>query len=128
MATLHKGLLAVAAISCALAASGCSSDFTERDAAPHATSAAVPALQTHAHIGKLRALLTPQSPPDCEYQAPDDATTLDPDLLAILRLDYERHCYQQAETGVRDRLRRLQAQVSGLSGVQPIRNRARFTR
>ena len=122
MATPHKGLLTLA-ISCALASAGCSSHVGERDLAPHVTSTAVPALQRHAGIRKLRVLLTPQSPPDCEYQSPDGGTALDPELLARLKLDYERHCYEQAETSVRDQLRQLQRQVSGLSGIQPIRRR-----
>jgi hypothetical protein len=128
MATPHKGLFTLAAISCALALAGCASHVAERDVAPHATSTAVPALQRHAGIRKLRALLTPRSPPDCEYQATDAATTLDPEILARLKLDYERDCYERAETSVRDQLRQLQGQVSGSSGIQPTRHHLRSTR
>jgi hypothetical protein len=120
MATLHKGLLIPAATLCALAAAGCSSQVAQRDVGPHATSAAALALQRDSQrTRKLRALLVPQSPPDCAYRGPDDADALDPDLLARLKLDYERHCYQQAEIVMRKRLRQLQ--LSGLWEAQPYR-------
>jgi hypothetical protein len=128
--TLRKGLLIPVAILCALAVAGCSSRFGERDVAPHATSAAAPpAPQRNARrIHIARALLSPQSPPDCEYRAPDDTETLDSDVLARLKLDFERHCYQQAEMMVRNRLRQLQVRVTGLHELQPIGHRRRFPR
>jgi hypothetical protein len=35
--------------------------------------------------------------------------TLDPEQWARLKVEYERQCYQRAETDVRERLRLLQA-------------------
>jgi hypothetical protein len=120
----------------ALAAGGCSFHFGDRDVAPHATFAvAPPAPQGNTRrIHIARAMLTPQSPPDCEYQASDDSGTLnsadtgtlDSDALARLKLDYERYCYQQAEIEVRIRLRQLQVRVSGLQEIQPMRHRRRL--
>jgi len=128
MAILQKGLLIPVAMLCALAAGGCSFRLGERDVAPHATSAAAPpAPQRNARrIRIARALLIPQSPPDCEYGSHDDTATLDSDVLVRLKLDYERYCYQQAEAEVRDRLHQLQVQVSGLHEFQPIRHQRRF--
>jgi hypothetical protein len=127
MAILQKGLLISVAMLCALAASGCSFRFDERDAALRATSAAAPpAPQPNARrIHIARALLIPQPPPDCAYGGPEDTGALDSDVLARLKLDYERYCYQEAEAEVRDRLLRLQASVSGLPELQPIRHQRR---
>ena len=55
-----------------------------------------------------KALLKPQPAPDCEFRGAD-AKTMDPDLFARLKLDYERQCYRRAEKIARDRLRVLQA-------------------
>jgi hypothetical protein len=115
-ATLQKNLWILVAILCALGAAGCS------------TFAAAAARRHAQRIPTVRALLSPQSPPDCEYRAPDEAVTLDKEVLARLRLEYERHCYQQAEAEVRNRLRQLQVRVSGLHEFQPIRHRRRFHR
>jgi len=76
----------------------------------------------------VRALLSPQLPPDCEYRAPDDSATLDTEVLARLKLEYEKDCYQQAEAKVRNRLGQLQARMSSLHDFQPIRHRRRFHR
>jgi hypothetical protein len=115
MAILQKGLWILVVILCALGA---------------ATSAAAPraAQRDRQRIRMVRALLSPQSPPDCEYRAPDDAAALDLNVLARLKLEYERRCYQQAEIKVRNRLRQLQARVSSLHEFQPIRHRRRFHR
>jgi hypothetical protein len=54
------------------------------------------------------ALLAPQSAPDCTFGRPA-LKTLDPEQWARLKAEYERQCYQRAETTVRERLRLLQA-------------------
>jgi hypothetical protein len=54
------------------------------------------------------ALLVPRSAPDCVFRRPE-LMTLDSDQWERLKIEYERQCYQDAETLVRDRLRRLQA-------------------
>jgi hypothetical protein len=54
------------------------------------------------------ALLTPPTAPDCAFGR-HELKTLDPDRWAGLKIEYERKCYQQAEKGVRERLRLLQA-------------------
>ena len=53
-----------------------------------------------------RALLASRSPPNCELAGPEP-DTIDADVWARLKLDYERHCYKQAEILARKRLRRL---------------------
>lgn len=53
-------------------------------------------------------LLVAPSPPDCAFGRPD-LKTLDPDQWARLKVEYERLCYQHAESAVRERLRLLQA-------------------
>jgi hypothetical protein len=55
-----------------------------------------------------RALLTPQPVPDCAFRRAH-LKTMDPDLWARLKIEYERECYQNAEKVVRHRLRLLQA-------------------
>ena len=55
-----------------------------------------------------RALLAPQPAPDCAFRR-SDLKTLDPDLWARMKIEYERECYQNAEKIVRRRLRLLQA-------------------
>jgi hypothetical protein len=54
------------------------------------------------------ALLAPPTAPDCAFGR-HELKTLDPDRWARLKIEYERRCYQQAEKGVRERLRLLQA-------------------
>jgi hypothetical protein len=84
MGILQKGLWILVAILRALGAASCSTST----AAPRASH------RNAQRIWMVRALLSPQSPPDCEYRAPDDAATLDPEVLARVKLEYERHCYQ----------------------------------
>jgi hypothetical protein len=55
-----------------------------------------------------RALLAPQPVPDCAFRR-SQLKTMDPDLWARLKIEYERECYQNAEKVVRHRLRLLQA-------------------
>jgi hypothetical protein len=121
---LARRLLMLTAIPCALAVAGCSSVFVVRDVTAYATA---PASHRRAELRlhRFQALLAPQPPPDCEFKS-SDAGVLDTDLWARLKLDYERHCYQRAETVVRARLRQLQA--SGLCEIEPPRHRRRFIR
>jgi hypothetical protein len=119
-------LLVLALLPCALALSGCSTALVRPEI--YAVSAAAP-VHHHAEANARRrhALLAPQAPPNCEFKGPDtDTDAVDKDLLIRLKLDYERHCYQDAEALVRNRLRELQA--SGLCDVHVVRRRPRFVR
>ena len=105
-------LLTVSALACATALAGCASR-----SAPH-ESEAEPIEPPRIIHRPDRALLKPQPAPDCEFRGAD-ARTMDPDLFARLKLDYERQCYQRAERVARDRLRVLQA--SARCEVEPAR-------
>jgi hypothetical protein len=59
------------------------------------------------HAGN-RDLVEPKSAPNCELAGPEP-DTVDADLWARLKLDYERLCYKQAEMLARKRLRQLLA-------------------
>jgi hypothetical protein len=106
-----RKLLIPATVACTLAVAGCASHSVFD---PKLVSSE-PSAPEHRRLGPAvhrsdRALLAPQRAPDCEFKGPErDAA--DVDLLARLKLDYERHCYQQAEMVVRNRLRLLQASV-----------------
>ena len=74
---------------------------------------ATPRARSHAQARPRRldrALLTPQPAPDCEFNIPD-LKAVDQDVLASLKLDYERRCYQNAEKVARERLALLQRAV-----------------
>ena len=60
--------------------------------------------------------VAPQPAPHCELAVPA-SNTVDAELWARLKLDYERHCYQQAEKLVRKRLQRLL--TSGRCRIEP---------
>jgi hypothetical protein len=122
---LARGFLILIAIPSALALAGCSAALVQRDVTAFDSTAASAHLRAEPHSHKFRALLAPRPPPDCEFKG-SDTDALDTDLWARLKLDYERHCYQHAETIVRDRLRQLQ--VSGLCEIPPVRHRRRFIR
>jgi hypothetical protein len=47
-------------------------------------------------------------PPDCKFKGPEP-DTVDADQWARLKLDYERHCYEQAEEADRKQLEQLLA-------------------
>jgi hypothetical protein len=64
----------------------------------------------------FRALVAPRPAPDCELAGPEPQT-MDADLWARLKLDYEQHCYKQAEMLARRQLRRLIA--SGQCRIGP---------
>jgi len=56
-----------------------------------------------------------QPAPDCDFKG-SEPDTVDADQWARLKLDYERHCYEQAEEADRKRLEELLA--SGKCGVK----------
>ncbi|HEY6257225.1 MAG TPA: hypothetical protein VIY51_15685 [Xanthobacteraceae bacterium] len=123
---LARRFLILAAVPSVLAVGGCSAALVQRNVVAYAPPAPPPVhRRAEPNARKLRALLSPQSSPDCEFKGAD-ADGLDADLLTRLKLDYERHCYQHAEAIVRNRLRQLQ--VSGLCEIAPIRHRERFVR
>ena len=112
LCALARKLLVPTAVSCTLVMAGCASHSVWPE--PKLVSSE-PSAPEHRRFGPAvhrsdRALLAPQPAPDCEFKGPerDDVAA---DLLARLKLDYERHCYQQAENLVRNRLRLLQASV-----------------
>ena len=80
-------------------------------ATAYKTAVAYPQSGTHR---SYRTLVRPPSAPDCELAGPEP-DTVDADLWARLKLDYERHCYKQAEMLARKRLRQLLA--SGRCGT-----------
>ena len=133
--------LALSALSCALAVAGCASRPAERDVKVEPKTSLKTDLNTnpkanpktnlrHAAAPSNRrpelkiyrpdqALLTPQPAPDCEFKGAAELKPVDPDLWGRLKLDYERQCYQQAESKVRERLKLLQASSS--CEVEPVR-------
>jgi hypothetical protein len=116
-----RKLLIPSAVSCTLAVAGCASQSVSPE--PRLVSSA-PSAPEHRRFGPAihrsdRALLASQRAPDCEFKSPE-RDAVDADLLARLKLDYERHCYQQAEMLVRNRLRLLQN--SATSPSEPAAN------
>ncbi len=110
LTVLAPKLLTLFAISCAMAVAGCARNPVHHQvqAAPVHTA---PPVHRHTELRIRRpdrALLKPQSAPDCEFKK-DDLKTVDPDQFARLKLDYERQCYQKAEKAARERLQLLQA-------------------
>jgi tetratricopeptide (TPR) repeat protein len=107
--------LALSALAIALTIAGCSSNAVPDQSASapaeaikhsfriHKTAAAYPQSRTHQSHRPPEAI---PLAPNCELT---EADTIDADLWARLKLDYERHCYKQAETLVRKRLRQLLA-------------------
>jgi hypothetical protein len=104
-------LLTLSAIVFATALAGCASKSTQRE------SNAEPFEAPRIHRPD-RALLIPQPAPDCEFKS-TQPKTVDSDVFARLKLDYERRCYQHAEKVARDRLRLLQA--SSKCEIEPVR-------
>ncbi len=106
--------LALSAISIALTITGCSSYATpdksvstDDKSIRNSSTSSVAYRQSGTH-GSNRALLASRSPPNCEL-AGLEPDTIDADGWARLKLDYERHCYKQAEMLARKRLRQLLA-------------------
>jgi hypothetical protein len=76
-----------------------------QESSPADRSLAHPRPENHAIN---RGLVIPQSGPNCELAGPEP-DTVDAELWARLKLDYERLCYKQAEMLARKRLRQLLA-------------------
>ena len=91
----------------ALTVAGCSSNSLQQESRAHHTAS--PRLRAGAQVA-------PQPAPHCELAVPA-SNTVDAELWARLKLDYERHCYQRAEMLVRKRLQRLL--TSGRCRIEP---------
>jgi hypothetical protein len=63
---------------------------------------------THESVSESIGESVHESPPDCQFKGPEP-DTVDADQWARLKLDYERHCYEQAEEADRKRLEQLLA-------------------
>lgn len=114
LAAVARTRLGLSAILIALTITGCSSyaapnksASTEDRSIRNSSAASVAFPQSGIH-GSHRALLATRSAPNCEL-AGSEPDTIDADLWARLKLDYERHCYKQAEMLARKRLRELLA-------------------
>jgi hypothetical protein len=109
-ARLHavaRRIAALSVASLALTIAGCSSNSTQYKSAAYHTAS--PHLRSGAQV-------VPQLAPDCELRVPEP-NAVDAELWGRLKLDYERHCYQQAEILVRKRLQRLL--TSGKCRIEP---------
>jgi hypothetical protein len=123
-----RALLALAAVSLMLTIAACSSNSTQNKSASAQVSSQQRLIE-HAPIQNQpsayraasarqrpqwqsrranRTLFARQPAPDCEYKGPEP-NTVDAEQWARLKLDYERHCYQQAEMRARQRLDQLLA-------------------
>ena len=112
--TKRKAIEALSAISIALTITGCSSyatpdksASTEDKSIRNSATASVAHPRSGTHESH-RILLASRAAPNCEFAGPEP-DTIDADLWARLKLDYERHCYKQAEMLARKRLRQLLA-------------------
>ena len=102
-----RRMLALYVALLALAVAGCSSNSLQQGSPAHHTAS--PHLRAGAQVAIRPA-------PHCELAVPG-FNTVDAELWARLKLDYERHCYQQAEILVRKRLQRLL--TSGRCRIEP---------
>jgi hypothetical protein len=91
----------------ALTVAGCSSNSLQQKSLGYHTAS--PHLRAGAQVA-------PQPAPHCEL-AVRGSNTVDAELWTRLKIDYERHCYQQAEMLVRKRLQRLL--TSGRCRIEP---------
>jgi hypothetical protein len=108
--TFVSNLLTLLAVSYVLALTGCAPHSAQRASNVNSAHASAPVHRYAEVCRSNRALLARQPAPKCEFGDPELETT-DPDLWARVKLDYERQCYRNAETVVRNRLRLLQASV-----------------
>jgi hypothetical protein len=107
----------LAAVGCGLVLGGCAAlcdEYTDGSAARSARRAASAEGATFA--GPKAALLRPPPKPACEETADGRSagasSTTKADLALRIKLEYERECYRQAETRVREQLLSLQAAVA----------------
>jgi hypothetical protein len=135
LTSLARKLLTVCAIFCAMSFTGCARNPAQREVSPalHEDKAspvrapvrprryAEPYRYAEPKIRRPDlALLSPQPAPDCELKR-SDLRTVDPDVWARLKVEYERQCYQNAEKAARERLALLQA--SSTCEIEPVRQR-----
>jgi hypothetical protein len=117
-AALVRKLIALSALSCAMALAGCAA----QSPAPELQASVQPAAdrQPEPRVHRpSRALLAPQRAPDCAFREASDLKPVDPDQWERLKLAYERQCYQHAEQVARERLRRLQS--ARMCEAEPVR-------
>ena len=133
LTSLGRKLLTICVILCSMSFAGCARNPTQREVGPvlhegKSSPVRAPArprryAEPHAEP-KIRrpslALLTPQPVPDCEFKR-SALKTVDPDEGARLKTEYERQCFQDAETNARERLALLQA--SSTCEIEPVRQR-----
>jgi len=111
-------LLALAALCGALMVAGCAQSPQRASGASRIRTAAPAYREIRPRVVRPRVarprvdrvLLASQSAPDCDFKEPTGETA-DANVLARLKLDYERQCYQKAETSLRDRLRLVQTSL-----------------
>jgi len=123
--SLVPKLLAISAVTCAMALAACARNPLQRElnVARHDVGSAPvckPARPRFFNVATRHtesrtrrpdpALLEPQLAPDCEYKK-TDIKAVDPDEWARLKTEYERQCYRDAERVARERLGELQAVV-----------------
>ena len=101
---VERKLLALPAASLVLAIVGCCSCNSDYESAGYQTASAQP--RSGWQSPRLGAPVELPPTPHCEVVGPKP-DTVDVELWARLKLDYERHCYQRAEMLVRKRLQRL---------------------
>jgi hypothetical protein len=120
-----REILLLCAIACAMSVTGCARDTAQREptqhlhevrmAVVHAAPLTHRPTEKHEHAQPKSArldpaLLAPQSAPDCDFKK-SDLKTVDPDQWAILKAEYERQCYRDAEKAARERLGLLQSSI-----------------
>lgn len=119
-----RTILALSAASLMLTIAACSSNSTQNKAASTRVSAQEkfvqerPIEEKSAAYRSATAIPRPVRPnrtivahlpaPDCEFKG-QEPETVDAEQWARLKLDYERHCYEQAEMTARKRLEQLLA-------------------
>jgi hypothetical protein len=122
--TVARTLLALSAASLVLTVAACSSNSAQNKSASTQVSAQGKFVQDRSIQDKSatyrgataiprphrfnRTPIAHQPAPDCEFKGPEPET-VDADQWARLKLDYERHCYEQAEMRARKRLEQLLA-------------------
>lgn len=119
-AALVRKLIALSALSCAMALAGCASKSPAPELQASHLQIAADRQPSFRIRRPSRALLRPQPAPDCEFRETSDLKPVDPDQWARLKLAYERQCYRHAEQVARERLRRLQA--AQMCTVEPVRH------
>jgi hypothetical protein len=111
MATVNTGKFVLGASLSIVIIGGCAPTFT----VDGSRNPAEPAVRQVNNTSMDPALLRHQPKPDCAFRGPvSDPITAEETRQ---KLDYEQHCYRQAETIVRARLERLQNSVQEMIKV-----------